>query len=379
MLPVLFVWAAVATFVETELIMRSRFFFVVWYAFTFVALHAQEDYFPPYYPTLSGTGEYAAWHVTYPDSLLRTDTPGEAVCTVRIDTLGRISSKQITASHPLFAEAAEKVLNDMTNWQPAQRDGRVIDTTLVIRIPFDPDAYRERIWRQQQILEPCRGQVVDTKPLFPDNIRKLILGNMTWPDPKVQSAVAVCRFTVNEEGHIENARVLKGTHPAFDKEALRILSEFPRLIPAKKDGKYVPFDYFLTMNFWKLDLEYYLRYREKARQDLKNILWEPYTYSIYPGGSVALSQFINSHLRITPEMKATRKQGRVIYSFDIDIDGSMKNFKLVRGLHPLMDAEALRVLRLVDQKWSTGYYFNSEKWYREFCGNQFAIPVIFQW
>lgn len=29
-------------------------------------------------------------------------------------------------------------------------------------------------------------------------------------------------------------RVIKGTHPAFDKESIRILSNFPRLIPAMK-------------------------------------------------------------------------------------------------------------------------------------------------
>ena len=176
-----------------------------------------------------------------------------------------------------------------------------------------------------------------------------------------------------------NIRVIKGTHPAFDKEAIRILSNFPRLIPAMKNSKPVPYDYFLTMRFWKEDLEHYLLYRECAQEDLEKITWEPYRYSSYPGGTVALTQFINSHLKITPEMKATGKQGRVIYSFNVDIDGSMKDFQLVRGLDPLMDAEALRVLQLVNERWSTGYYFNSKKWYREFYVNQFTIPIIFSW
>ena len=183
----------------------------------------------------------------------------------------------------------------------------------------------------------------------------------------------------DENGEIMNIRVIKGTHPAFDKEAIRILSNFPRLIPAMKNSKPVPYDYFLTMRFWKEDLEHYLLYRECAQEDLEKTTWEPYRYSSYPGGTVALTQFINSHLKITPEMKATGKQGRVIYSFNVDIDGSMKDFRLVRGLDPLMDAEALRVLQLVNEKWSTGYYFNSKKWYREFYVNQFTIPIIFSW
>ena len=137
------------------------------------------------------------------------------------------------------------------------------------------------------------------------------MGNMGWPDDKVDKAVAICRFTVNENGEIMNIRVIKGTHPAFDKEAIRILSNFPRLIPAMKNSKPVPYDYFLTMRFWKEDLEHYLLYRECAQEDLEKTTWEPYRYSSYPGGTVALTQFINSHLKITPEMKATGKQGRV--------------------------------------------------------------------
>ena len=258
---------------------------------------------PPYYPTVKGITDYAVWQLVYPDSLLKADIAGEAVCTLRIDSLGIVRNKYIEATHPLFAKAAEDVIEGMREWQPAKKAGRDIDSTVVI----------------------------------------------------------------------------KGTHPAFDKEAIRILSNFPRLIPAMKNSKPVPYDYFLTMRFWKEDLEHYLLYRECAQEDLEKTTWEPYRYSSYPGGTVALTQFINSHLKITPEMKATGKQGRVIYSFNVDIDGSMKDFRLVRGLDPLMDAEALRVLQLVNEKWSTGYYFNSKKWYREFYVNQFTIPIIFSW
>mgnify|MGYP002773585945 CR=1 FL=1 len=281
--------------------------------FPFLSFYAQKNMnLPPYYPTVKGITDYAMWQLVYPDSLLRANIAGEAVCTLRIDSLGTVRCKYIEATHPLFAKAAEDVIEGMREWQPAKKAGRDIDTTIVFHIPFNPDVYSDRIWRQQQVLESCRGQLVDSMPVFPDDIRSLVMGNM-------------------------------------------------------------------SMRFWKEDLEHYLLYRECAQEDLEKTTWEPYRYSSYPGGTVALTQFINSHLKITPEMKATGKQGRVIYSFNVDIDGSMKDFQLVRGLDPLMDAEALRVLQLVNEKWSTGYYFNSKKWYREFYVNQFTIPIIFSW
>ena len=61
-----------------------------------------------------------------------------------------------------------------------------------------------------------RGQLVDSMPVFPDDIRSLVMGNMSWPDDKVDKAVAICRFTVNEKGEIVDIRVIKGTHPAFE-------------------------------------------------------------------------------------------------------------------------------------------------------------------
>lgn len=364
--------------------MKGRILFILLYTFSFASLGAQGYYLPPYYPTLNGLSEYAAWYLVYPDSLLYRQTPGEAVCTVLIDSTGNVADKQITATHPMFAKAAEKVIDRMTNWQPAWMDGRMIDTTVVFRIPFDPEAYWMRTWRQQQILDPCRGQEVDALPVFPDDIRKLVMGNMKWPqriNVQIQTAVAVCRFTVNEQGKVVNAQVLRGTHPAFDKEALRILDNFPRLLPALKKGKPVPYDYFLTINFWKLDLEYYLRHKEKALVDLKRNQkdWDPYTYSVYPGGPLALSRYVNSHVKITQEMKNSCQQGRVVYSFEVDLDGKMKNFVLVQGLSDLQNAEALRVLQTIDKKWSRGYYFNTEKWYREFYVNQYTIPVFFKW
>ncbi len=372
-------FSKLANFAKISRMMKQTILLGILQLFLFTSLKAQTLDFAPYYPTLDGVDNYAAWHVVYPEALLFKNISGEAVCTVHIDSTGYLSDRQIVASHPLFAKAAAKVIDGMLYWQPAYRDGKRVESVVVICIPFNPDAYHERISSQQQIVYPCHGQVADVEPVFPDEVRKLVMGNMRWPVQEVQKAVAVCRFTVNTGGSIENVRILQGTHPDFDKEAIRILSSFPLLVPAQRDGKAVPFDYFLTMNFWKVDYQYYLRYREKAREDLKRKDFNAVVPASYPGGSVALNRFINGHLVVTSEMKKFGKQGRVIYSFEVDIDGRMKNFKLLRGLSPSQDAEALRVLKQVHRKWSVGSRFNTEKWYWEFQVEEFIVPVVFKW
>ena len=118
--------------------------------FPFLSFYAQKNMnLPPYYPTVKGITDYAVWQLVYPDSLLKADIAGEAVCTLRIDSLGIVRSKYIEATHPLFAKAAEDVIEGMREWQPAKKAGRDIDSTVVFHIPFNPDIYSDRIWRQQ--------------------------------------------------------------------------------------------------------------------------------------------------------------------------------------------------------------------------------------
>ena len=47
-------------------------------------------------------------------------------------------------------------------------------------------------------------------------------------------------------------------------------------------------------------------------------------------------------------------QGRILLQFAIDTDGSMKDIQLIRGIHPDLDAEALRVLNSCTEKWTPG-------------------------
>ena len=81
--------------------------------------------------------------------------------------------------------------------------------------------------------------------------------------------------------------------------------------------------------------------------DKSTVFGGPETVVSYPGGDVAFRNFITSHLRYTEGMK----NGRVIITFTINKDGTLSNFKILRGLGELNDKEALRVLKL-SPKWS---------------------------
>jgi len=63
-------------------------------------------------------------------------------------------------------------------------------------------------------------------------------------------------------------------------------------------------------------------------------------------GTEALKLFIRKYLNYPDKLKESGIEGTVIVSFVIDTDGSIKDIRLIRGIHPLLDTEAIRIAGL---------------------------------
>lgn len=66
---------------------------------------------------------------------------------------------------------------------------------------------------------------------------------------------------------------------------------------------------------------------------------------MYPGGSHEMTRFIANSLRYPSEAAENDIQGLVVYNFVVELDGSLSNFEIMHRAHPLLDAEALRIIQ----------------------------------
>ena len=73
----------------------------------------------------------------------------------------------------------------------------------------------------------------------------------------------------------------------------------------------------------------------------------------FPGGTMALRSFISSNIRYPKLAAESNIQGRVYVSFVVDVDGKVTDATIARGVHPLLDSEALRIVRLMPS-WKPG-------------------------
>lgn len=75
---------------------------------------------------------------------------------------------------------------------------------------------------------------------------------------------------------------------------------------------------------------------------------------MFQGGEEKMSQKILVNLEYPQEAKAMGIQGKVYVTFVVEKDGSMSNEQVFMGIGGGCDEEALRVVRMLDGKWSPG-------------------------
>lgn len=91
----------------------------------------------------------------------------------------------------------------------------------------------------------------------------------------------------------------------------------------------------------------------------------------FPGGMQALMDYLNANVNYPADCREAQIQGRVLVSFVVEKDGSIKNATVVKGVHPLLDAEARRVISAMPN-WKPGMQYGTP------ANVEFTIPVNFR-
>jgi len=149
-------------------------------------------------------------------------------------------------------------------------------------------------------------------------------------------------FTVEPDGTISNVKPNATTNPLLGNALAEVIKTSPRWEPPKNPGMNEPFTSEITAKFSLPD---------KVRGGETFVVVEK--MPAYPGGDAALFKFIYENIRYPAEAKEQGIQGKVILRFVVTSDGAVEDVTVVRGVHPLLDAEAIRVMSLLPE-WIPG-------------------------
>lgn len=95
------------------------------------------------------------------------------------------------------------------------------------------------------------------------------------------------------------------------------------------------------------------------------------TPATFPGGEQKLMEWISRHLAYPPTAIDEQIQGRVVIQFQVKVDGTIGNVKIIKGVHPDLDTEALRVVKSLPK-------FNSAMLDGKAVESLFTLPITFK-
>ncbi|MFN8239701.1 MAG: energy transducer TonB [Bacteroidales bacterium] len=74
---------------------------------------------------------------------------------------------------------------------------------------------------------------------------------------------------------------------------------------------------------------------------------------VFPGGSEALMKFIYENIKYPEQAVINNIEGRVTLKFVVSADGSVRSATIIKGVDPLLDLEAIRVVSMLP-RWKPG-------------------------
>ncbi len=152
----------------------------------------------------------------------------------------------------------EKEVKDKTEVMENEAQAGVMDIT------EGTNDLNKQIVREQVIAEEPKAPepekvytmaMVEQKPEFPGGeaaMYKWLGDHITYPAQAAEEGVSgrvVVQFDISKTGTIENVKVVRGRHPALDKEATRLVRNMPKWQPGRNNGQPVKVTYTLPVTF----------------------------------------------------------------------------------------------------------------------------------
>ncbi|MBQ6080741.1 MAG: energy transducer TonB [Muribaculaceae bacterium] len=190
---------------------------------------------------------------------------------------------------------------------------------------------------------------VEQMPQFPGGeaaLLKYIRSHVNYPESSDSQATVILQFVVETDGSIGQAKVIRSVDEALDKEAIRVIKTLPKFTPGRQNGQPVPVWYTVPVRFSRnAGAQRPSDVPSSFNQDSPNdsiIFRSVEQMPHFPGGEAALLKYIMSHVNY-PE--GSDLEGVVILQFVVKTDGSIGEVKVLRGLDPAFDQEAIRLVK----------------------------------
>jgi len=140
-------------------------------------------------------------------------------------------------------------------------------------------------------------------------------------------------FTVEPDGYLSKITCPGSPDQLLCEAVIKAVQSSPKWEPAKNPDFREAFSVSVSVKFELPD---------KVSKDDTYVVVEQMPQ--FPGGEKAVLQFLNDNLQYPPEAREQKIEGRVIIRFIVSSTGKVEDAMVLKSVHPLLDAEAVRVV-----------------------------------
>ncbi|MBR4593489.1 MAG: TonB family protein [Bacteroidaceae bacterium] len=191
-------------------------------------------------------------------------------------------------------------------------------------------------------------------PEFPGGvaaIKEYLKANNKYPSPGRGKSVYVnVHCMIDTDGSISDVRQMSSVDSLLDAEAIRLVQGMPKWIPGKRNGEPFRQNRRILVEFDNTNVDWEKWAKENNGDGLFMVVED---MPEFPGGASALLEFLRSNVKYPRYCQEMGIQGRVLVEFVVDRDGTVLSPEVVKGVHPQLDQEALRIMSIMP-KWKPG-------------------------
>jgi TonB family protein len=244
----------------------------------------------------------------------------------------------------------DKVVEPAT-FESLQRNGFEAGTIKLLRGKEATDKYGEKgkdgvmeiisakKAKELGIKVPFRRKNPEDFPTFKGGnmltFQKWVADNTKYPQIAKQNGIkgrVYVGFSIQPDGSLSNISITGASDLSLGDAVLKTVQNSPKWEPAKNPEAREPFQTSVGIKF---DLP------DKVTEDDAFVVIEE--MPSFPGGDVELLKFVRENIRYPEQAKKEGIQGRVVVKFVVNAEGKVEDVVVLKKVHPLLDAEAVRV------------------------------------
>jgi len=319
-----------------------------------------------------------------PRILLMHSFNNQSFLTRRLNMLMKNNTSSRAGWLYLLAVPLAAAMVVLSGWTASAQNPQIrqIDEPILVETPLSAEEVTQQDQPQDQDKQVFL--IVEEMPTFQggkiDEFRKWVQSNIKYPEEAKQkkiSGTVYISFIVDTTGKAVEPQIVRSADPLLDAEVMRAIRSAPLWNPGKQKGKLVNVKFSIPIKFLlgvatPAKEPVTVTQMGQPGEEGKQVFLIVEEMPTFQGGKINdFRNWLQDNLKYPTVAKANKIQGTVYVSFIIDTLGHLGDINLVRGVDPVLDEEAIRVVKS-SPAWKPGKQRGRN------VNVSFSLPIVFK-